>query len=168
MPPRGEVFELTLIERLEDEPRGWCVDAAGHQVRAIMVGGVHGHTCYSYEGRGEYRVAEDQGFLLADIESNNRFRLAHFDHCLTKSGPGPGTWLALTPCDNREEQGFRMTVDGLVQSLQESDLCVTLGSETVPGGGGEPVHQIRELRMQTCSEEAAPLQRWRLRDYKDW
>lgn len=89
-----------------------------------MVGGVHGHTCNSYEGNGDYRVAEDQG--------------------------------------------FRMTDDGHVQSVMAPEYCVTLGTQTVPGGGGSPVHQIREALLETCSEEKAHLQRWRLRDYKDW
>ena len=163
----GDLFEITLIERLADEPRGWCIDAAGHQANAIMVGGVHGHTCYSYEGNGEYRVAEDQGFVQQDIESN-RFRLAAFDHCLTLAVPEAGSWVALTPCDDRPEQGFRMTEDGRIQSVAESGLCVTLGTQTVPGGGGSPVHLIRELLMQECSDANASLQQWRLRDHRDW
>jgi len=70
--------EVVLVEQLPDEARGWCIDAAGHQQGAIMEGGVHGHTCYSYEGS----IAVDQGFAAEDIEKGV-FRLVAFDHCLS-------------------------------------------------------------------------------------
>lgn len=168
MPARGEFFEISLIDRPADEPRGWCIDAAGAQANAIMVGGVHGHTCYSYEGNYDYHVAVDQRFAKTDIEELNRFRLEAFDHCLTLAEAEEGSWIALTPCDDRAEQGFQLTDDGRIRSLAASELCVTLGTQTVPGGGGSPVHQLRELLMQRCSDELASLQQWRLRDYRDW
>ena len=162
------LVEMVLLERLPDEPRGWCVDAAGHQTRAIMAGGVHGHTCYSYEGQGEYRVAEDQGFLLKDVEQNGVFRMAAFDHCLSISSRDPGSWIALTPCDNRPEQQFEVTDTGEVKSKIAEDLCITLGSESLPGGGGSPLHQLRKLSMETCTAENSTLQRWRLRNHRDF
>jgi hypothetical protein len=132
-----------------------------------MVGGAHGHTCYSYEGQGKVRVAEDQGFSLKSIREHNRFRLVYFDHCLTVSVPKPGSWIALTPCDDRPEQGFRLLDDGRIQSTLEPTLCATLGTQVIPGGGGSPVHQLRELLMQPCRDDLAWLQRWRLRNHRD-
>ncbi len=155
--------EVVLIEHLADESRGWCIDSAGHQQNAIMAGGVHGHTCYSYEGR----IAVDQGFDESGVEKGY-FRLPAFDHCLTMSVAESNSWIALTECDGRPEQGFEMTTEGRIISKAAPELCVTLGLETVPGGGGRPVHQIRSVTLDNCSEDKAALQKWRLRDHKDW
>ena len=160
----GETMEVTLIEHLSDEPRGWCIDSAGHQVNAIMEGGVHGHTCYSYEGNGPQ---VDQGFDVADIKKG-AFRLVAFDHCLTVPLAEPKTWIALTPCDGRPEQGFEMKADGAIVAKMAPELCITLGRQTVPGGGGNPVHQVRALYLDKCESSNDSHQRWRLRDHKDW
>ena len=160
-----DLYEVVLVERIADELRGWCIDATGHQKDAIMVGGVHGHTCYTFEGRGP---TEDQAFVLQDIQNKNRFRLAAFNHCLTLSAPEEDSWIALKPCDDRPEQGFQMEEDGRIISQMFPELCITLGTQTVPGGGAVPVHLLRVLRMQPCSKHMTGLQRWRLRNHKDW
>ena len=155
--------EIVLIEELPDEHRGWCIDAAGHQQGAIMVGGVHGHTCYSYEGR----IAVDQGFSLEDIENKDIFRLVAFDHCMSMAIREPDSWIALTPCDDRVEQQFDITDDGRIISKVAPEFCITLGLDMVYGGGGNPIHKIRTATLDTCSEEKARYQRWRFRDNKD-
>jgi hypothetical protein len=157
-------MEIVLNEHLPDEARGWCIDAAGHQVNAIMEGGVHGHTCYSYEGKG---IAVDQAFDASGVKEGY-FRLTEFDHCLTLSIPESGSWVALTKCDGRKEQGFKMDDDGRIISMAAPDLCMTLGLDTVPGGGGNPIHIIRTATMDTCSADKDIYQKWRFRDHKDW
>jgi hypothetical protein len=156
--------EVTLIEHLPDEARGWCIDAAGHQVNAIMEGGVHGHTCYSYEDKG---IAVDQGFSEDGI-AEGYFRLVEFDHCMSMSIDKPDSWIALTPCDGRKEQQFEMTDDGRIISMANPELCITLGLDVVFGGGGNPIHIIRTATLDTCSEDKAIYQKWRVRDHKDW
>ena len=42
------------------------------------------------------------------------------------------------------------------------------GTDVVFGGGGNPIHIIRSATLDTCSEEKAIYQKWRLRDHKDW
>jgi len=155
--------EVVLIETLPDEARGWCIDAAGHQQNAIMAGGVHGHTCYSYEGR----IAVDQGFSLEDIENKGVFRLVEFDHCMSIAIREADSWIALTPCDGRIEQQFEITEDGRIISKAAPELCITLGTDMVFGGGGNPIHKIRTSTLDTCSDQKAKLQRWRFRDNKD-
>ena len=157
-------IEIVLIEHLPDEDRGWCIDAAGHQQNAIMEGGVHAHTCYSYENKG---IAVDQGFSEDDIEQGS-FRLVEFGHCLTMAIRKPDSWIALTPCDDRVEQQFEMTDDGRIISKAAPELCITLGLDTVFGGGGNPIHQIRTATLDTCSDDKSIYQRWRGRDHKDW
>lgn len=156
--------EIVLVEHLPDEDRGWCIDAAGHQANAIMEGGVHGHTCYSYEGKG---IAVDQGFSEQDI-AEGRFRLVEFGHCLTMAIDKPDSWIALTPCDGRAEQNFEITDDGRILAVAGTNLCVTLGPDLVYGGGGNPIHKIRAAVLDTCSDEKAIYQRWRVRDHRDW
>lgn len=158
-----QAVEVVLIEALPDEPRGWCIDAAGHQRDAIMEGGVHGHTCYSYEGR----IAVDQGFSLQDIEDKGVFRLLEFGHCMSMASREPDSWIALTPCDGRIEQKFELTEDGRIVSKAAPELCITLGLDLVYGGGGNPIHKIRTVTLDTCNEEKARYQRWRFRDNKD-
>ncbi len=155
--------EVTLIEHLPDEARGWCIDSAGHQQNAIMAGGVHGHTCYSYEGQ----IAVDQGFSEEGIKQGY-FRLVAFDHCMSLSINKPDSWIALTPCDGRIEQQFEMTDEGLIISKAAPELCITLGLDMVYGGGGNPLHIIRTATLDTCSEDKAKYQRWRFRDHRDW
>lgn len=156
--------EIVLQAHLPDESRGWCIDAAGHQQGAIMEGGVHAHTCYSYENKG---IAVDQGFSENDMQ-NGEFRLVEFDHCLTMAIDQADSWIALTPCDDRIEQKFDMTAEGKIVSVASPTLCVTLGPDTVYGGGGNPIHQIRAAVLDTCSNDKAVMQKWRVRDHKDW
>lgn len=156
--------EVTLIEHLPDEARGWCIDAAGHQAGAIMAGGVHGHTCYSYENKG---IAVDQGFSEDGI-AEGFFRLVEFDHCMSMAIDKADSWIALTPCDGRIEQQFKMTDEGRIISVASPNLCITLGPDVVYGGGGSPIHIIRASTLDTCSEEKAIYQKWRIRDHKDW
>jgi hypothetical protein len=155
--------EVVLVEHLPDEDRGWCIDAAGHQQNAIMEGGVHAHTCYSYEGS----IAVDQGFSAESI-AEGVFELVAFDHCMSMSIREPDSWIALTPCDGRIEQQFEMTDDGLIVSKAAPELCITLGLDLVYGGGGNPIHKIRTATLDTCSDEKAKYQRWRYRDHRDW
>lgn len=156
--------EVVLIEHLPDEARGWCIDAAGHQVNAIMEGGVHGHTCYSYENKG---IAVDQGFSEDGI-AKGYFRLVEFDHCMSMSINQADSWIALTPCDGRIEQQFEMTDGGRIKSMANPELCITLGLDVVFGGGGNPIHIIRTATLDTCSKDKAIYQKWRVRDHKDW
>jgi hypothetical protein len=158
-----KAVEVVLIETLPDEARGWCIDAAGHQQNAIMAGGGHAHTCYSYEGS----IAVDQGFSLEDIEARGIFRLVEFDHCMSMAIREPDSWIALTPCDGRIEQQFEITDDGRIKSKAAPELCITLGLDMVFGGGGNPIHKIRTSTLDTCSDEKAKYQRWRFRDNKD-
>ena len=156
-------MEIVLVEHIPGEARGWCIDSAGHQQNAIMAGGVHAHTCYSYEGS----IAVDQGFSLEDIEARGIFRLVEFDHCMSMAIREPDSWIALTPCDGRIEQQFEITDDGRIKSRAAPELGITLGLDMVFGGGGNPIHKIRTSTLDTCSDEKAKYQRWRFRDNKD-
>lgn len=156
-----KTVEVVLAKHLPDEPRGWCIDAAGRPDDAIMEGGVHGHTCYSYENNG---ISIDQGFSQTDIKDKEIFRLVKFDHCMTLMIRQPDSWIALKPCDGREEQGFTMQADGQIISKVAPELCVTLGPDAVTGG---PTHLVRTTILDRCDQQRGAYQQWRLRDHND-
>lgn len=156
-----------------DEARGWCVDLFAHLTNALPLGGLQGHNCFLYMGRGP---TEDQGFDAELIQEKGEIRMIYFDLCMTLHDPNPGSFVPIEPCDDGEAQDFEMTSDGQIVPLMAPDLCLTLGATTVPGGGrrapasrpttqnNDNIPQIRRLSFETCDEDIAVRQRWRLED----
>ncbi len=151
--------ELKLISPLE-ETRGWCVDLFAHLTGGMPIGGFQGHNCFSYMGDG---VTEDQGFDLEQIEEKGEIRIAYFDRCMTLHEPNPGSFVAAEPCNDGEAQQFDIQADVQVVPAGAPDLCLTVGTDSLPGGGGEPIHLIRKLSFETCDAESAERQRWEFR-----
>ena len=165
---------IQLIDPLDDS-RGWCVDLFAHLTGALPLGGLQGHNCFLYMGRGP---TEDQGFDAELIEGQGEIRLIHFDMCMALHDPGPGSFVPIEPCNDGEPQDFEMTADGRIVPLTAPELCLTLGASTVPGGGrlapvgrearnNDNIPQIRRLTFETCSEgdeSIAVRQRWQLVD----
>jgi hypothetical protein len=167
----AELAEINLIDPL-DEPRGWCVDLFAHLTNAIPLGGFQGHSCFLDMGRG---ATQDQGFDVEMIKDQGKFRLAHFDMCMTLQEPKSGSYVALEPCVDEPAQKFKMNADGTIVPQSAPQLCLTLGDTTIPGGGrlarvgARPpktnidIPQIRRLTFDTCTAQSATLQRWQLR-----
>ena len=151
--------ELKLIAPLE-ENRGWCVDLFAHLTNALPVGGFQGHNCFLYQGNG---VTEDQGFD-ADTFEDGKIRLVYFDVCMTLHEPNPGSFVAAEPCNGEDVQKFDVKDTGEIVPETASNLCLTMGARIVTGGGGDPIHLIRQLSFEECTPEAADRQRWELRD----
>lgn len=151
--------EIKLIAPL-DETRGWCVDLFAHLTGAIPIGGFQGHNCFSYMGNG---VTEDQGFNDELIQEDGEIRIVYFDLCVTLHDPNPGSFVAAESCNGGEAQRFDLRDDGLIVAAAAPELCLTMGSKSVPGGGGNPIHLIRRLSFETCDADLAELQQWELR-----
>ena len=47
------------------------------------------------------------------------------------------------------------------------ELCMTMHSTTVPGGGGNPLHLMRDVSFDACDEAIADRQNWELRTEYD-
>lgn len=155
-------MEITLVDKL-DEPRGFCLDTLGFQAEARPEDGLQTHSCYSY--RGELGV--DQAFD-ADGIAESVFRLIEFDVCMTASGLATGSEFGLEPCDGRETQQFEHRANGKIMSLAAPGNCVTAGEgPSRHGGGGDPVHLIRDLTLEVCDGSRDSRQQWRLRDTFD-
>lgn len=151
--------ELRLIAPLE-ETRGWCVDLFAHLTNALPIGGFQAHNCFYYIGNSP---TEDQAFDAELFEEEGRIRIVHFDACMTLHEPNPGSFVATEPCDGGEAQDFDIKETGEIVPKMASELCLTVGSRPVTGGGGDPIHLIRKLSFETCDDTIADRQRWKLR-----
>ena len=167
-----EVVEIKLIDA-QDETRGWCVDLFAHLTNAKPLGGFQGHDCFLYFGRGPQI---DQGFVEALIPQGE-FRLPYWDICMTLQEPKHHSFVAAEPCNGERAQQITMQDNGRITPDMAPELCLTLGSITIPGGGrlaavgarppadNEGIPQIRRLSFDNCSEDPAidVLQRWTTR-----
>ena len=156
--PATLTAEVALTATL-DEPRGYCLDVVGSQRRAMPERGLQAHTCYAYQGR----IAVDQSFDVAQLRAG-RWRLPAFEVCMRAAQPGTGARLQLTRCDESPAQDFSLMPDGRITTGANPELCVTVGAASGrPGGGGNPVHLMRALTLETCRAEDGERQRWVLR-----
>jgi hypothetical protein len=152
------LVEVVLAAPL-DEPRGYCLDIVGHQKKARPEGGLQAHSCYSYQGR----LGVDQAFDAARLAAGE-FRLPAFAVCVAASALQPGASLALSPCDGSDRQRFSLPSGGHIVPEAAAHLCLTVADGVGrPGGGGKPVHLLRQLTLERCDAARAAHQAWRLR-----
>ena len=150
------------LQAFLEEDRGWCLDLRGPAIRAAVKGGVHGHTCYLYQENG---VSLDQGYVKEDILENNIFRLSSFpDQCITVYEPKDGGFASIETCDGRVTQEISLTETGHIVPAMAPDLCLTIGTETLPGGGSNPLHILKAVDFRTCDESISDRQTWELRE----
>ena len=154
--------EITLVEKL-DEPRGFCVDTLGFQNEARPQEGLQTHSCYSYRGQ----LAVDQAFD-ADRIPDGTFQIIEFNLCMTARDLSTGSKLGLKPCKGRDTQRFEYQSNGKIKSLAVPGNCVTAGEgPSRHGGGGDPVHLIRDLTLEVCDRSSDDRQKWRLHESAD-
>ena len=152
--------EVKLIAPIEED-RGWCLDLRGGQNNGEPIGGLHGHTCYTYNGNGP---TPDQAFVMENIEAQNEFRMVAFnDKCMTLYEPQAGSFISMETCDGRETQDIVISEAGQISPRMMPELCVTMGTVVVPGGGGIPLHIMRDVTFEACDSEINERQLWELR-----
>lgn len=152
--------EIKLIAPIEED-RGWCLDLRGGQNNGEPIGGLHGHTCYTYNGNGP---TPDQAFVMENIEEQNEFRMVGFnDKCMTLYEPQAGSFISMETCDGRMTQDIVLNEAGRISPKMMPELCVTMGTVVVPGGGGRPLHIMRDVTFETCDSEIDARQLWELR-----
>ena len=156
--------EVKLVAAI-DEARGWCVDLRGGANAGEPIGGLHGHTCYTYNGNGP---TNDQAFIMENILADNEFRMVAFnDLCMTLWEPKAGSFISIETCDDREQQNFVFNDAGQIRPEVMPELCMTMHDTTVPGGGGNPLHLMRDVTFDACDESIAERQTWELRSEYD-
>ena len=151
--------EIFLLNNL-DENRGYCLDIKGYKTNADPTRGLQAHTCYSYQGS----IAIDQGFDI-DRMNNGQFYLPGFEVCIELSNQNDKYEIKLSACDlSNNAQNLKLTSEGEITFANDPSLCLTaFDKESRKGGGGEPVHLIRDLSISSCDDQKKDYQRWGLR-----
>jgi hypothetical protein len=152
--------EVKLIAAIEED-RGWCLDLRGGQNNGEPIGGLHGHTCYTYNGNGP---TADQAFVKENVQEKNEFRMVAFnDKCMTLYEPTAGSFISMESCDGRKTQQMTMNESGQISPQMMPELCITMDTVVVPGGGGRPLHLMRDVTFEDCDSEINERQLWELR-----
>jgi hypothetical protein len=152
-----ETAEVYLLNNLNDT-RGFCIDMTGYKTNADVNKALQAHSCYSYQGS----VSVDQGFDVSKI-SNGEFSLPFFNVCMEVENADSSSGLILRGCDKNPKQQFVFEDDGKIKPVNDLGLCLTASSDYREGGGGSPVHLIRDLSLSGCDESLSTRQSWGFR-----
>ena len=147
--------EIYLLNQLDDS-RGFCIDIRGHKFKAQINKGLQAHTCYSYQGE----ISPDQGFSSLKL-TENQFILPSFNVCMEASSLTPSANLRLRKCDRNKLQNFEWSQENKIHLIGNRKLCLTIDQgQSKKGGGGSPVHLMRNLSLELCTESLNPYQSW--------
>jgi hypothetical protein len=147
--------EVYLLNQLDDS-RGFCIDIKGHKLKAQTNKGLQAHTCYSYQGE----ISPDQGFNSRKL-TKNQFILPSFNVCMEASSLNPSANLRLRKCDRNTLQNFEWSNENKIYLIGNRKLCLTVDQgQSKKGGGGYPVHLMRNLSLELCTESLNPYQAW--------
>ena len=150
--------EVYLLNQLDD-PRGFCIDVRGHKYKAQINKELQAHTCYSYQGE----ISPDQGFSSHKL-TKNQFILPSFNVCMEASSLTPSANLRLRKCDRNKLQNFEWTNENKIYLIGNRKLCLTVDQgQSRKGGGGSPVHLMRNLSLELCTESLNSYQVWGVR-----
>ena len=152
-----ETAEVYLLNNLNDT-RGFCIDMTGYKTNADVNKVLQAHSCYSYQGS----VSVDQGFDVSKI-SNSEFNLPFFNVCMEVESAESSSGLILRGCDKNPKQQFVFEVDGKIKPVNDLSLCLTASGGYREGGGGSPVHLIRDLSLSACDTSFSSRQSWGIR-----
>ena len=154
----NDSVEIYLLNQLDD-PRGFCIDVKGHKLKAQINKGLQAHTCYSYQGE----ISPDQGFNARKL-TNNQFILTSFNVCMEASSLTQSANLKLRKCDRNKLQNFEWSNENKIHLIGNRKLCLTVDQgQSKKGGGGSPVHLMRNLSLELCNEPLNPYQTWSVR-----
>ena len=152
-----EIVEIYLIKSLNDI-RGYCIDMSGYKTDADITKPLQAHSCYSYQGK----ISVDQGFNESKI-IEEEFYIPFFNVCMEVEKIEKSSKLLLNKCSKNSNQKFILNTDGRIQPKLNSNLCLTISDEFREGGGGNPVHLIRNLSIEECNNNLSILQTWGIR-----
>jgi hypothetical protein len=154
----NDSVEIYLLNQLDD-PRGYCIDIRGYKLKAKINRGLQAHTCYSYQGE----ISVDQGFDSFKL-TKNQFFMPSFDVCMKASSIIASANLKLGKCDYSKLQKFEWSNKGKIHPISNKKLCLTVNQgQSKQGGGGTPVHLMRNLSLELCTNSLKPFQIWGMR-----
>ena len=150
--------EVYLLNQLDDS-RSFCIDVRGHKFKAQINKELQVHTCYSYQGE----ISPDQGFNSLKL-TKNQFILPAFNVCMEASSLIPSANLKLKKCDRNKLQNFELSNKNKIHLISNRKLCLTVDQgQSKKGGGGSPIHLMRNLSLELCSKSLDPYQAWNTR-----
>ena len=150
--------EVYLLNQLDD-PRGFCIDVRGYKYKVQINKELQAHTCYSYQGE----ISPDQGFSSHKL-TKNQFILPSFNVCMEASSLTPSANLRLRKCDQNKLQNFEWSNENKIYLIGNRKLCLTVDQgQSKKGGGGSPVHLMRNLSLELCTESLNSHQTWGVR-----
>ena len=150
--------EIYLLNQLDDT-RGFCIDIRGHKLIPKIDKVLQAHTCYSYQGK----ISPDQGFDSLKL-TKNQFFLPSFNVCMEASSLKPSKNLKLGKCDRNKLQNFEWSNKNKILLISNRKLCLTVDQgQSKKGGGGTPVHLMRNLSLELCDLSLNPYQAWSVR-----
>ena len=150
-----DIVEVYLLNQLDDY-RGYCIDIKGYKSKARVNKGLQAHTCYSYQGE----VAVDQGFDALKL-TKNQFFLPAFDVCMEAVSIAAIAKIQLRNCRNEKFQEFELSEKGRIRLVSNLKLCLTVAQgQSKKGGGGSPVHLMRNLSLELCNDTLNFFQTW--------
>jgi len=153
------LVEIKLLDNLDDK-RGFCIDIKGHKFKAKIERGLQAHTCYSYQGD----IAVDQGLDANRFKQNELF-FPNFDVCVHPTSYKNPMSLNLIKCINTQK--FIFDEDNTIRLKNNTNLCLTVARQkSRKGGGGSPLHLMRNLSMQICDNRLFVYQTWGIRHFK--
>ena len=130
---------------------------------------LRGHTCHSEQINtlfaGDFEsggISSDQGFDVSKI-SNGEFNLPFFNVCMEAESAESSSGLVLRGCDKNPKQQFVFEDDGKIKPVNDLSLCLTASGDYREGGGGSPVHLIRDLSLSACDASFSSRQSWGVR-----
>tara|TARA_B100001029_G_scaffold179369_1_gene188619 strand:- start:1102 stop:1662 length:561 start_codon:yes stop_codon:yes gene_type:complete len=150
----SENIEIYLLNELNDS-RGFCIDIMGYKSSADPNKVIQAHSCYSYQGE----ISVDQSFDNSRILLNELY-IPYFNVCIAAEKVEESSPLKLKNCDKTDKQKFIFQNDGRIQPLQDLNLCLTVSQNHKEGGGGNPVHLIRNLTLEICNNQYSSRQKW--------
>ena len=72
--------------------------------------------------------------------------------------------LKLKECRDDKLQKFSWDEKGRIYLTENPSLCITAAQgDAKKGGGGSPIHLIRNLSLEYCRDLLQPFQQWGLR-----
>ena len=153
-----DLVEIKLIDNLDDK-RGFCIDIKGHKSRAKIERGLQVHTCYSYQGE----ISIDQGLDANKLKQKELF-FPNFNVCVHPTLYKNHLILNLMKCTKNEI--FIFGEDNTIRLKNNTNLCLTVGKEpSRKGGGGSPIHLMRNVSMQKCNIQSFIYQTWGIRHF---
>ncbi len=158
----AQQVEVTLVDHLDGNLNGYCIDIAGGNRNIDINKGLQTHTCYSYRGDlGKDQVFDSEQF------AKHALYMPNYNVCASLTSLEVGSKVNLAECNGSRLQSITFTKAGKLRPTGLPELCLTAGKETRFGRGGSSPHQIKDLTLEKCSTENAAYQTWRYRTYDD-